>query len=88
MAKNDFIINGENPAMPLDKGCNDAIEEGYGCSYTGLTKREHFAAMAMQGMCAAYDLQETELSEGGDARINAKLAVEHADALLAALEKS
>ncbi|WP_165424209.1 hypothetical protein [Pseudoxanthomonas winnipegensis] len=47
----------------------------------GLTKRELFAAMAMQGVNAC--------SEFADARVEiiAKYAVEQADALLAALEK-
>jgi len=54
----------------------------------GMTKREAFAMAAMQGMCAAYDLNETELSDGGDARLNAKFAVEHADELLKALENN
>lgn len=40
----------------------------------GLTKRELFAAMAMQGLCAEGDT------------FNAKKAVECADALLAALD--
>ena len=35
------IENGETPAMPHDRG-----------GYTGLTKRELFAAMAMQGLLA------------------------------------
>lgn len=46
----------------------------------GLTKRELFAAMAMQGLCARND---GELSHN-----RAAYAVEHADDLLAALEKS
>lgn len=48
----------------------------------GLTKRELFAALAMQGLAPAY-------AQGGDAMAShvAKLAVENADALLAALAK-
>lgn len=49
----------------------------------GLTKRDLFAAMAMQGMLANTvigQLPHTEFSR-------TKRAVEHADALLAALEK-
>lgn len=48
--------------------------------YRGLTKREYFAAMAMQGLIA-------ELTEK-NAEEQAKLAVIHADALCAELEKS
>lgn len=49
-------------------------------NHTGLTKREHFAAMAMQGLC----------SHSGDYHLPehmAKDAVMYADALLAELEK-
>jgi hypothetical protein len=46
----------------------------------GLTKRELFAAMAMQGLCA---INDGELSHN-----RAAYAVEHADDLLAALDKS
>jgi hypothetical protein len=48
--------------------------------YHGLTKREYFAGLAMQGLCARND---GELSHN-----RAAYAVEHADDLLAALEKS
>lgn len=45
----------------------------------GLTKREHFAALAMQGLIAArYSMIESDLS---------LLSVKHADELLAALER-
>lgn len=47
---------------------------------TGLTKREYFAAMAMQGMCA--DSNITDI----DSNSIAAWSVECADALLAALE--
>ena len=48
----------------------------------GLTKREYFAALAMQGFCAAPD------SNGGcDIFSIAATAVRQADALLAELEK-
>ena len=55
---------------------------------TAQRKRDRFelAKAAMQGLCAAYDI--TQLSDdGGDARISAAHAIEHADALLVELDK-
>lgn len=51
-----------------------------GVNPTGLTKREYFAAMAMQGFCACPDLkiENKHLAEA---------AVDVADELLKALEK-
>ena len=49
----------------------------------GLSKREYFAAMAMQGMLAAGD---GEFSFAHHTRIS-KLAVAHADVLIEALNK-
>lgn len=49
----------------------------------GLTKRELFAAMAMQGMLAS----ETEASNYGHIGFLAESAVKRADALLAELAK-
>jgi hypothetical protein len=63
------------PAFPfvIDSG---AIEPG-------LTKRELFAAMAMQGMCAAEDYEGSRW----DPVPLAKVAVMRADALLSALKE-
>jgi len=69
--------NSDLPAMPLSAGAMEAMEEGWGDTYSGLTKREYFAAKAMQAF-----VQHTK--NGKDA---AKVAVEYADALLAELEK-
>lgn len=49
----------------------------------GLTKREHFAAMALQGLLANATYFEVENMPETDA----KLAVEYADLLIAALNK-
>ena len=66
----------------------DAIDQAVGMALcmplaitrTGLTKREHFAAMALQGMVSvcAYDEQVTS---------KCRAAVEYADALLKELDK-
>ncbi len=72
--------NGDMPAMPLDMEGNKALDEGYWYSGWGLTKREHFAAMAMQGFTSAGS------SGMPPPDVLAGYAVEQADALLAALE--
>ena len=75
------IKNGDMPAMPVDRCDADAIEAGIQV-FSGLTKREMMAMAAMRGL----------LSKHGDDdydRCNiAKYAVEHADALLAELERT
>ena len=60
--------NGYMPAMPV------AHEKYWELEASGLTKRELFAAMAMQGMLAS-DLET----------VDHRAAVRHADALLVAL---
>ena len=67
-------------------GANLGAEPAYpwgehGTALGGLTKREYFAALAMQGCCAA-----GEYSTATDEQI-AGYAVELADALLAELSK-
>jgi hypothetical protein len=67
--------NGNNPISPI------VSAEGWLCC-TGLTKREYFAAMAMQGYLASF----------GDAIPNSKhiaeKSVEYADAVLKQLEET
>ena len=60
---------GNEPAFPITDPTNDFHRPG-------LTKRELFAAMAMQGMCNDYE----HMANAAD------VAVFAADALLAALE--
>ena len=60
--------NADMPAMPLH---SDAM-----AGYEGLTKREHFAGLAMQGLLAHYGTV-----------VNETCAVEFADALLKQLEQ-
>ena len=62
--------NADMPAAPIPRGV-------YNDDTAGLTKREHFAGLAMQGLLAHY----------GDSDIHCLAAVEYADALLKALEK-
>ena len=65
----------ENPAFSSD-GIHGSPRTA------GLTIREHFAAMAMQGLCA-----NAPVTEVGSGRGVAKTAIEIADALLAELAK-
>ena len=84
--------NGNMPAMPMtchdtafDFGDLSEVKKGL---TIGLTKREYFAAMAMQGQLAGVAAEY--LSQGYDAADNqvdiARKAVDYADALLIALE--
>ncbi len=50
----------------------------------GLSKREYFAGLAMQGLISSSD----EMTTRWDQILVAQCAVQHADALLAELEKS
>ena len=70
------ISNGDAPAMPLVDGGFGRYEPEVFC---GLTKREKFAAMAMQGFMASGKISKP------DELISA--AVNAADKLLAELEK-
>ena len=79
-------FNGSLPAMPSpiatgDEGTIYNILEQSGGVLGGLTKREHFAAMAMQGYISA---GSTGMPDAGEI---AALAAECADAMLSALEK-
>lgn len=81
------IKNGDLPAMPLNltPAYIELIKDGtteQASSLGGLTKREQFAAMAMQGLLAngaGYDLTPERLAESSLAMT---------DALLAELERS
>ena len=83
--------NGNMPVNPV-KGANDTLltanDLGYieQCKpFIGLSKREHFAAMAMQGLLS----NSTIHSWSDDQYYNqiSKQAVTHADALLKELAK-
>jgi hypothetical protein len=70
--------NADIPAMPVN--AHDYHNNGgYECESFGLTKREHFAAMAMQGICASGPTISNQLI--------ASEAVVLADLLLKELEK-
>ena len=62
--------NADKPAMPIPRGV-------YNDDTAGLTKREHFAGLAMQALLAKYGNENAEDC--------ASYAVEYANALLKAL---
>jgi len=78
--------NSDMPAMPITLDMDKVVtHSSVPKEYrTGLTKREHFAAMAMHGIISSGNLRakQEELLEGVS-----RAAVEYADALLAELEK-
>ena len=74
--------NGDVSAMPTTAQCERCNSTHYKDEQTaGLTKREHFAGLAMQGILAGGGMQR------GNEEWLTKGAVDMADALLAALDK-
>ena len=69
------IKNGDLPAMPM--WCEQLEQQLY-----GLTKREQFAAMAMQGLLAKHGDDDYQCEQ------IASYAAAHADALLKELERT
>lgn len=72
--------NGDMPAMPRD--CAKSHISTVAEDALGLSKREYFAGLAMQGFCAAPDTGEWSTET------LAECAVRQADALLAELEET
>lgn len=79
--------NGDLPAMPFTQEPFpiEAISENFGAVAAGLSKRELFAAMAMQGLlsCGA-----TYKGSTTNRDLLARDAISHADTLLAELERT
>lgn len=82
-----------NPDQAADKACEQVYDEWlkiWGGPVSKMTKRELFAAMAMQGLIARGTQHTAELPDGkklSGSEATAHYAVTHADALLSALEK-
>lgn len=72
------MTNGNEPINAISEEETDRVDDGVKI-YTGLTKREYFAAMAMQG-CIASGFQTSMEKQ-------AESAVEAADALITQLNK-
>lgn len=77
------MSNANTPAFPVSARDRENYEAGQYVprGIFGLTKREYFAALAMQGLCA------DPTSEAIPQKFIARSAVELADALIAELEK-
>ena len=75
--------NRDMPAKPLDKACNDAIENGYGIFAEGLTKLEYAAIAAMKGLLSNLDSSNEDLIE-----LVAPSSIFLANALFDELEKT
>ena len=78
--------NGDMPAMPMNSVSAERAEGGFFDPFAyGLSKREHFAAMAMQGFLSnRLEVPSTEGKKLVD--FIAKCSVDYANALLKALE--
>lgn len=75
------LTNGALPAHPVDERNDDG---SIFCTHLGLTKRELFAAMVMQGMAAGAFWGDS-IDDDDSLQEAARVAVAEADALLAAL---
>jgi hypothetical protein len=86
--KNENMITGNEPAMPvevnyLSDGNIVGMQTGNTTGWvTGLTIRQHYAGLAMQGLCVS----NSGVSEM--ANTCAEAAVKYADALIAQLNKT
>jgi len=83
MSKNDFIVNGRLPAHPISVAFSMSgdIVDSSAQGESGLTKREYFASLAMQGLLIRFRAQ---IISCDDIAICAR---QQADALLKELEK-
>lgn len=83
-------MNKDDPAFPHERVI---VSDGYVQSkehLSGLTKREYFAAMAMQGFLSEFQAHFTSTNADSDAHVIgviSKKSVIAADMLLEALEK-
>jgi len=66
---------------------NDSIHNSEQGVQDGLTKREHFAAMAMQGLLSAYDSETGIVPNDSNSEYMARVAVKAANYLIAELNK-
>jgi len=76
------MTNSDMPAMPFEGGDNNGEQP-----YLGLTKREHFAGLAMQAFISGIISVSRDEYHGWTEEDFSSHAVKHADALLAELEK-
>lgn len=79
--------NKDKPAFPISEEETDRIETGVDI-YFGLTKREYFAAKAMQAMISNPNIKRPAAGDKLEADIEkfSTIAVEYSDGLIKALE--
>jgi len=80
-----ILENKDRPAFPISEEESDRIESGVNI-YTGLTKREYFAAAAMQGLLTNY-IEHRHYGNSTSWPYVSEIAVMCADALLKELNK-
>lgn len=78
-------MKGDETVHPLECGLDKDGDKNY--HYTGLTKREHFAAMAMQGLASSIDKVKIDENTLKMPQNIASWAVVFADALIEELNK-
>lgn len=83
------VNNGDMPATPTPYMDMANMSGELHCDNTGLTKREKFAAMAMQGFLSNSVMGDCDLHENPTGWIKdiTESSIEFADALLSKLEK-
>jgi hypothetical protein len=82
--------NADMPAMPQPIASNEdgfLDTEEYSTGNAGLTKREHFAGLAMQSVLNNFNVYEQGNFDSSDYKVTVQNAVGLADALLAELYK-
>jgi len=80
------MTKGEDIVTPVEVFWGDGSSQ---IENKGLTKREHFASMAMQGWISATNLENVSMSDAENLPIaSANWAVAYADALINALNKT
>jgi hypothetical protein len=81
------LNNKELPAFPISEEATDRLEEGVDIYY-GLSKREYFAAKAMQAMISNPNVKRPSAGDKlkDDIEKFSNIAVEYADGLISALE--
>lgn len=81
-------ITEDSPVNPSTHQAYDrhGDTEGHPYTFKGLTIRQHFASLAMQGLLVRYKIDQ-RFGNGEDYPMVAETAVQQADALIAELNK-
>ena len=80
--------NSEQPIYPISENEKDRLDANPNISYKGLTKREYFAGLAMQGLISNPNIiKPSQENFNSELIIFQRVAIKYADALLKELEK-